>query len=315
MADEQERLIDSAHNAKTSLVELCQRVMGRSMNKGDVHYITKKTDEGLFEAKVVLVCMGGQEFEGEALENEKEAQHSAALIALNGLQEEFLSKLQGQKATDVKLVKGVNGQEASLLVDTEDVTVKSKLREAIKQLQGKDMAAGDVVYDMQTDADGLNTCTVKAPNLPDGWGEKVWTGPTSVFKRDAQLGAARVALAEIMEDETLGPQVDLSNVMDVDQKRIQRKECEKKAEARKKEEKRRKAEEEGDKPLGKKATKRLRQQAVEAMEWDPWMIMLKGKGKGKAGMDPWSMMDMMGGMMEMMWGKGKGKGKGRGKGK
>mmetsp|Transcript_69517 Transcript_69517/g.224920 ORF Transcript_69517/g.224920 Transcript_69517/m.224920 type:complete len:429 (-) Transcript_69517:178-1464(-) len=68
-------------NYKTELVKALQAHSKRTMTKGDVVYTVAKIDVQ-FQATVRLNCLGGQEFAGEVLDQEKAAEQSAAQQAL-----------------------------------------------------------------------------------------------------------------------------------------------------------------------------------------------------------------------------------------
>mmetsp|Transcript_54126 Transcript_54126/g.154409 ORF Transcript_54126/g.154409 Transcript_54126/m.154409 type:complete len:370 (+) Transcript_54126:113-1222(+) len=262
-------MTDSAANAKTDLVEFAQRYLGKSMDKGDIEYVVVQ-QESLHQATVTLHCMDKQQFAGELCETEKAAQLSAALIALTELQNVIGKLEKGTKR------KGAPGDGSN----GEDVLARNKLREAVRQILGRDIIDGDLVYDTKTTEEG-QTCTVTLPTMEGSWSIREFPGSASPFKRDAMLSAASVALEAILAAEEFAGKVDLSKVREQEGKK-------KKKSATKDEELVLSAG--GMKGKGKMA--------------NPWAWQMASWGKGdpwgKGG--PWGMGDAWG--MGDLWGKG-----------
>jgi len=70
-----------APDHKTELTVVLQRLVGRTLTKGDVAYEVAAVDSG-FQATVKLVCLAGEEYAGEVCPTEKAAEHAAANQAL-----------------------------------------------------------------------------------------------------------------------------------------------------------------------------------------------------------------------------------------
>jgi len=270
-------MADPATNPKTSLVEFCQRYCGKSMDKNDILYTVTQHDTQ-YQATVQLNCINGEMFAGDLCASTKEAEQSAAQQALIGCEAEVDALAGGKRKAPAgasgggKHLKGADGEA----VDAEgspDIQVKAKLREACKQILKRDIADGDMVYDV-TAVEGGHRAVLTLPSLPGALGSHVWSGGESPFKRDAMLAAATMALESLLVDPTYGPTIDLSRV-----------------------------------PNNEGKNHKKRQGAAGGLVGKGAMMM-KGKGKGCwwGGWDEWMwMMAMKGG--KGMGGKAKGKGK------
>eukprot|EP00420_Gonyaulax_spinifera_P024159 CAMPEP_0197894618 /NCGR_PEP_ID=MMETSP1439-20131203/35924_1 /TAXON_ID=66791 /ORGANISM="Gonyaulax spinifera, Strain CCMP409" /LENGTH=370 /DNA_ID=CAMNT_0043514993 /DNA_START=66 /DNA_END=1178 /DNA_ORIENTATION=- len=202
---------DPSTNAKTTLVEFCQRYCGKSMGKGDIAYTTNEYDSQ-FQSTVKLDCVEGQEFAGELCSSAKEAEQAAAKQALEGLKSEADSiAAQGRKKGGGKYGKG--GQEPEI----PPLNVKNKLREALKQFLGRDLTDGDMVYETSP-AQGGHIARLKLPNLPGALGNRFFMGCVSPYKRDTMLVAAKAAVETMLADPN-GQAIDLSKVPDDDSKK------------------------------------------------------------------------------------------------
>lgn len=197
------RIDNSATNAKTTLVEFCQRYSGHSMNKGDIVYNTTFfAEHGFYQATVSLACVQGKEFAGELALSEKEAEQSAAQVAVDNLQTE-IAALPSNKRKALTMT-GAEGDEL-------DMNNKAKLREVCKQVLGRDLVDADFVFEEQQLPDSSWKATVKLPSLPGMYAHRPWDGDPSPYKRDAIVSACTKALAAILSDPTLGPRIDLTN--------------------------------------------------------------------------------------------------------
>jgi len=192
-------------NPKTTLVELCQRFTGKSMDKGDITYTTNDFD-GQFQSTVKINCVSGQEFAGDLCASQREAEHSAAAQALEGLKE------------DMGLARGAKrkNEDVYSLLKSEPLNThaKSKLREAVKMAIGRDLAEGDMLFDISEAATGGYVCNLKIPCLPGALGTRSFFGSPSPFRRDTMLAAAAKALEVLMSDKNLG--IDPDKVLEVE---------------------------------------------------------------------------------------------------
>mmetsp|Transcript_7106 Transcript_7106/g.21634 ORF Transcript_7106/g.21634 Transcript_7106/m.21634 type:complete len:398 (-) Transcript_7106:124-1317(-) len=289
-------MADPSTNPKTTLVELCQRYCGRSMDKADIVYTVSEFG-GEYQAMVRIDCVDGQEFAGELCASPKEAEQAAACQALEGLRQDI-----GFGAASGKKRKASNvGEDVSkfLKVDAPDARVKGKLREACKQILGRDLTDDDIVYEVTAEERG-QVATLTLPNLPGELGASSYGGTLSPFRRDTMLAAASAALDAILADPDYGPSIDLSKVPEDDPKKDTKKRsgssggpwaCGKGAFGKEGPWGWEKgfAGKEGAKGWGKGKW-------VDAQAWD-WMMSMaaqwKGKGKGKGPawgepMNPWS---------------------------
>lgn len=218
---------DPSTNCKTTLVEFCQRLIGKSMGRGDIVYKVDHFPGDGVQAVVKINCIGGQEFTSELCPGQKEAEQGAARAALESLQAEADSTLK-RKASDsggppTKFVRDANGREVAVLHEGAiDLQMKSRLREAVKQLVGgRDLVDGDIEYDFE-EADGGSICVLKLPCLEDEFvGGQSWRSSASPYRRDAILEAAAAALATL--EAHYGEQIDLSKVPDAEVRKEMRK--------------------------------------------------------------------------------------------
>lgn len=259
-------MADNTSNAKTTLVELCQRYLGKSMGKADIVYKVNEF-EGQFQATVKLDCIDGQEFAGELCANSKDAEKAAAHQALEGLK------------TDIAASAGVKRKAADiselLKAEAPSPYVKAKLREAVKQLVGRDLVDADMVFEVNPGTGG-NICSLKIPCLSGALGARTYLGAPSPFKRDTMLNACSKAMDAITADPEASAKIDMSKVQKEEKK-------EKKKSTGTKKEK----DNGGAKGKGK----------GDMMSMMMMMMMMKGKGKGKQ--------EFMGEMMKMMGSGGK----------
>lgn len=267
-------MANTSDNAKTNLVELCQRYTGKSMDKGDITY-TVSDFQGSFQATVKLDCINGQEFAGELCATQKDAEKAAAAQALEGL------------AQDIGL--GIGNKRKA---EGPQLIIKQKLREAVKQILARDLTETDVVFEVKPAAGG-HTATLKIPTVPGMLGKRVFMGTPSPFKRDTMLTAASKALDAILADAELSSKIDLSKV-----KEQQPTKKAKTASSGGQQQQQQQAPKGNGKGQGMPTP-----QMMEMM----MMMMMKGKGKGK--FNQGDMTNMMN-MMQMMSGKGGGGGSG-----
>ncbi|CAE8632120.1 unnamed protein product, partial [Polarella glacialis] len=199
----------SATNAKTTLVELCQRYLGKSMDKGDITYEVVEHDGGRFQAIVTVLCISGLQFAGLLGPSFRAAEQTAALQAIEGVRAE-IGRLGSRKRKASEAFDEVSDDMSEALnAPAPDVTMKNKLRVAVKQVMGRDLTDADIVYDT-TEVDGGFQTMVTVPNLPEPLAGRSWNGPVSPFRRDTGLLAAQDALEEVV---ALGTPIDLSRVL------------------------------------------------------------------------------------------------------
>lgn len=207
------RLKHSATNAKTSLVEYCQRYNGKSMSKGDIVYKCEQFDTK-YQGLVTLACMGGQEYAGELCDNPKAAEQAVAQVALQALVEE-IGPIKGKRTAaeagvsvpPVKFLKG----PGDLSEEVPPLVVRSQLREAVKQILKRPVTDADMVTDCQAVVGG-HQASVKLPTIPGEVGQKMFIGSVSAFKQDALLFAFDLALKAIQADPLHQSTIDISGI-------------------------------------------------------------------------------------------------------
>jgi len=197
------------------------------MQKGDVEYTTHVVESN-YLATVKMVCLDGQEFVGELAGTEKEAQQSAAHVALIGLSAEVSAKSVGKRPNLDVYVDGSSMKLRKTTPTGEDdpgMFMKERLREVVKQIVGRDLIESDVSYEYSAAPSGGHVYTVSIPALPDGSSKKVWVGAISPFKRDAQLIAAQAAYTDLCNDPLFGPHIDKFKLDEMDKRRLAKKEA------------------------------------------------------------------------------------------
>lgn len=171
---------------KMLLTKLCQRVAGRAMSRNDIKYSHEEYDSQ-YQAMVTLVCHGSSRFAGMLSADVSTAENEAAKQAIVGLTEE-MEQLAAQLPKPARPVPPLD--------------VKNKLREAVKQVLGRELFEADVAFTISQKPAGFQA-VLKLPSLSEWFGNKFWTGSVTPYKLDTILQAAQVALHSLFQHQEL----------------------------------------------------------------------------------------------------------------
>jgi len=194
-------------NAKTELVAFCQRKSGKSMQQGDIEYVTEQFEDN-WQACVKLTCLGRmEEFAGELCPNPKLAEQSAAKQALVAYAGE-VRELQAQKRKAYEAMQQDPNKRARGELDETfggedplDHSVKGKLHSAVKQLLGREPDQTDIVYDAGPIPSGMMQARLTLPSLGfmiPALKDMVFLGEPTLAKQGSRLSAAGRALRFVM---------------------------------------------------------------------------------------------------------------------
>lgn len=207
---------------KNELNSACQRLAGKSMNKGDIVYTTTEFS-WQYQATVTVNCfdaIGEQVFAGELKHSPKEAEQSAAYMAALILKEQIPEPLpQAAKrpsdAADGPNAKVARGEEGIEFSDEPiDPATKARLYTAISQICGRELSDGDIQYDVAAVEGGGFQGSVKAPCLPGALASTIWTGAVTPAKQAAKISAASRAIEALINNADVGAKVDLSQSLE-----------------------------------------------------------------------------------------------------
>jgi dsRNA-specific ribonuclease len=203
----------AAKDPKTAVNQFCQRYCARPVTKDDIAYICEKYPGG-FQATCKLNCIEGQEFAGELLPTQKEAEKSASQQVLAFYAEQIANMPKAasknkkkRPAAEVTTFEGVPAGAlapgtAGLPVANAAVTAKSELNSTCMKIMRRVMAKGEIVYETAQVVGGFQA-TVQVPNLPNEWGQQVWAGEVTEKKQEAEQSAAQIALDAIKQDPVM----------------------------------------------------------------------------------------------------------------
>mmetsp|Transcript_46267 Transcript_46267/g.134764 ORF Transcript_46267/g.134764 Transcript_46267/m.134764 type:complete len:579 (+) Transcript_46267:131-1867(+) len=192
--------VDTNDNPKSDLVEFCQRKAGRSMQKGDIVYTAVELGSE-WQASVTLVCLGGEEYIGEAAATDKLAEQSAARQALlNHAEEREEQQARKRKALEIagdakKRARTFDGKVFDPVAL--DHSIRNKLKLALMHFLGRDLEQSDIVYETKEVDTGFEA-TLTLPTVPD-LEHLSWMGEVMPTKQGARLHAASKALETVLE--------------------------------------------------------------------------------------------------------------------
>lgn len=209
-------------NYKNILNGLCQRITGQSMSKTDILYKTTK-DGTSYQCTATLVCLSGQDATGEVLESEKAAEQSAALQAVQVIDDEIsamgysiadrtLDIPDSVKAAAVRA--GICSSEVEAQDVITDATVKAMLHAILTKILDKKLEKGDLDYTYTQNVAGLHVASLQMKAIKGALGKKKWQGDASPFKRDSQLDCAMKAMDTLLSDKVHG-KVDLAGAVHI----------------------------------------------------------------------------------------------------
>jgi len=190
-------------DAKSKLFIFLQWKCGRTLEKGDVIYSSSR-EGGMYHTTVKLHCLDGLEFRGDPAVDAKAAQDAAALSVLNEFSTDMerMTKIMQSK----KIFRPAKRRKVPLCHDalpSADSKAPIKLHDVLSTMLGRELARGDVVYDVVAEAGSymgqLRVPCLAAVNGASDLAQRVWSSPKRSSKRDARASVADLALAVLME--------------------------------------------------------------------------------------------------------------------
>jgi len=203
----------ATRDPKNAVNQFCQRFCGRPLVKEDVQYTTQKFPSG-FQATLKLVCLEGQEFNGELATNSKEAEKNAAKQALTFYADKIATMPKANNKTKKKrpaaTVVGAEPtpkimrtpDEAAVAQAVNSLTPKCELNSTVLKLMKSAPGANNVVYETHMVEQGFQS-TVKLPGLPGEKGQQIWAGEVASHRKQAEQNAAAQALEALRADNKL----------------------------------------------------------------------------------------------------------------
>lgn len=190
-------------DTKSKLSIFLQWKCGRTLEKGDVTYSTSRQG-GMYRTTLKLHCLDGLEFQGDPAVDARAAQDAAALEVLNEFPsdiERMTRMMQSKKIfLPAKRIKLPIPDDALPNVDSK---AQSKLHNVLSTMLGRDLARGDMVYDVIAEAGSyvghLRMPCVAAVGGANELAQRIWSSPKRSSKRDARASVAGLALAELLQ--------------------------------------------------------------------------------------------------------------------
>eukprot|EP00441_Pelagodinium_beii_P021816 CAMPEP_0197663022 /NCGR_PEP_ID=MMETSP1338-20131121/55819_1 /TAXON_ID=43686 ORGANISM="Pelagodinium beii, Strain RCC1491" /NCGR_SAMPLE_ID=MMETSP1338 /ASSEMBLY_ACC=CAM_ASM_000754 /LENGTH=225 /DNA_ID=CAMNT_0043241193 /DNA_START=59 /DNA_END=733 /DNA_ORIENTATION=+ len=194
-------------DAKSQLVQFCQRFAGRPVAKDDIVYTPFKFPTG-FQSKVKVNCVDAREFAGEMAATAKDAEQNAAVQALIGYKDQvdnINAASAGKKrkiiiptidtpapAAKVARVGVQGGGGASAAAGTAaSFTAKSELNMQVSRIARKQLGKQEITYDTIQVPGGFQS-RLTMPCLGGIWAHHPFTGEISSRKMDAEQSVAAV---------------------------------------------------------------------------------------------------------------------------
>eukprot|EP00930_Biecheleria_cincta_P038227 TRINITY_DN26262_c0_g1_i2.p1 TRINITY_DN26262_c0_g1~~TRINITY_DN26262_c0_g1_i2.p1 ORF type:complete len:396 (-),score=69.71 TRINITY_DN26262_c0_g1_i2:75-1262(-) len=190
-------------DTKSKLSIFLQWKCGRTLEKGDVTYSTSRQG-GMYRTTLKLHCLDGLEFEGDPAVDAKAAQDAAALNVLNDFPSDIerMTKIMQSKKIFLPAKRRKLPVRDDALPNV-DSKAQSKLHDVLSTMLRRDLAPGDMVYDVIAEAGSyvghLRVPCVAAVDGASDLAQRVWSSPKRSSKRDARASVAGLALADLLQ--------------------------------------------------------------------------------------------------------------------
>uniref|UniRef100_A0A7S2PZ83 DRBM domain-containing protein n=1 Tax=Zooxanthella nutricula TaxID=1333877 RepID=A0A7S2PZ83_9DINO len=214
---------------KSTLNMFVQRHCKKIITKEDIVYSTLSSN-GQYQATVTVACLDGVQFAGEIARTAKDAEKSAATMALTHYADEVAVALAQPKSTNNKKRKasaagigggptpgdlaglggglpdgglgaglGLPGGGSGGAPNEAQDNARVKLNNVLMRVVKRSLTKEDVVYNIAQTTGGYQ-CTLAIPCLSGEWAGLQWAGDVASKKKQAEENAALQAMSTLISD-------------------------------------------------------------------------------------------------------------------